>query len=106
LVINTVKSQSSDMSCKFGHFCFFCQNSDGRKQQIIIKHFKAAKNSIDPNKYHLVKAFSDIKILFISRLVLDLQIFFKTLSVSELRVNKPNSIQREQNICSVQTLEY
>jgi hypothetical protein len=61
-----------------------------------MKHFKVAKNSIDPNKYHLVKAFSDIKILFISRLVLDLQIFFKTLSVSELRVNKPNSVKREQ----------
>ncbi len=26
-----------------------------------MKHFKVAKNSIDPNKYHLVKAFSVIK---------------------------------------------
>jgi hypothetical protein len=43
---------------------YFCQNSTGRKQQIIIKYFKVAKNSMDPNKYHLVKAFSDIKILF------------------------------------------
>ena len=40
---------------------------------------------------------------YISRLVLDLQIFFKTLSVSELRVNTPNSVQREQNICTVRT---
>ncbi len=70
------------MSCKFGHFYVFLSKLSLKKQQIIIKHFKVAKNSIDPNKYHLVKAFSDIKILFISRLVLGLQIFFKTLSGS------------------------
>jgi len=28
----------------------------------IIKHYKVAQNSLDPNKYHLVKAFSDVKI--------------------------------------------
>jgi hypothetical protein len=53
------------MSCKFGHFCVFLSKLSWKKATdniIIIKHFKVAKNSIEPNKYHLVKAFFDIKI--------------------------------------------